>query len=37
VAFFDAANRLAYALGTHFHLERIGSFEYLHEDPYHPV
>ena len=37
VAFFDAANRLAYALGAHFHPERSGSFAYLHEDPYHPL
>ena len=30
------ANRLAYALGAHFHPERSGFFFYLDEDPYHP-
>ena len=37
VTFFDAANRLAYALGAHFHPERSGSFAYFDEDLYHPV
>src|SRR5215203_7181866 len=37
VTFFDAANRLVYALGAHFHPERNGSLAYLDEDPYHPV
>jgi hypothetical protein len=37
VTFFDAANRLAYAFGAHFHPERIGSFAHLDEDPYHPL
>ncbi len=37
VEFFDGANRLAYALGAHFHPERSGFFFYLDEDPYHPL
>ena len=36
VEFFDGSNRLAYALGAHFHPERSGSSCYLDEDPYHP-
>jgi hypothetical protein len=35
--FFDDANRLAYALGVHCHLEREGFTGYLDEYPDHPI